>query len=64
MVQIDFTNLSQIFIVVFATSLGTVLATKVATKLLDFLEKKIKLTVKEMQRFIEEKRNGHKNSTI
>jgi hypothetical protein len=43
----------------FATSFGTVLATKIATKLLEFIEAKTKLTIKEMQRFIEEKRNTH-----
>lgn len=57
--QIDLSNLSQIFIIMFATSFGTVLATKIATKLLEFIEAKTKLTIKEMQRFIEEKRNTH-----
>jgi len=57
--QIDLTNLSQIFMLGLATSFGTVLATKIATKFVDFLEAKTKLTLKEMQRFIEEKRNNH-----
>ena len=57
--QIDLTNLSQIFIIMFATSFGTVLATRIATKLLEFIEAKTKLTIKEMQRFIEEKRNSY-----
>lgn len=43
----------------FATAFGTVLATKIATKVLEFLEAKTKLTLKELQRFIEEKRNNH-----
>ena len=44
--QIDLTNLTQIFIIMFATSFGTVLATKIATKLLEFIEAKTKLTIK------------------
>jgi hypothetical protein len=62
MVQIDLTNLSQIFMLGFATAFGTVLATKIATKVLEFLEAKTKLTLKEMQRFIEQKRNNHQDS--
>ena len=57
--QIDLTNLSQIFIIMFATSFGTVLATKIATKLLEFIEAKTKLTIKEMQRIIEQTRKNH-----
>ena len=57
--QIDLSNLSQIFIIMFATSFGTVLATKIATKLLEFIEAKTKLTIKEMQRIIEQTRKNH-----
>jgi hypothetical protein len=59
MVQIDFTNLSQIFILGFATAFGTVLATKIATKTLEYVEAKTRLTIKEMQRLLEQKRNNH-----
>lgn len=61
MVQIDLTNLSQIFMLGFATAFGTVLATKIATKVIEFIEAKTKLTLKEMQRIIDERRNNHKN---
>jgi hypothetical protein len=36
-----------------------VLATKIATKLLEFIEAKTKLTIKEMQRIIEQTRKNH-----
>ena len=57
--QIDLTNLSQIFIIMFATSFGTVLVTRIATKLLEFIEAKTKLTIKEMQHIIEQTRKNH-----
>lgn len=59
MMQIDLTNLWQLFVLGLATSFGTVLATKIATKVVEFLEAKTKLTLKELQRIIEEKRNNH-----
>jgi hypothetical protein len=58
--QIDLTNLWQIFTLGLATSFGTVLATRIATKLLEFLEAKTKLTLKELQRLID-KINNHEN---
>jgi hypothetical protein len=44
--EIDFSNLLQLFVFAFATSFGAVLATRLATKLLEFIEIKIKLAVK------------------
>jgi len=55
--QIDLTNYWQIFTLGLATSFGTVLATKIATKVIEFLEAKTKLTIKELQRLID-KLNG------
>ena len=51
--QVDLTNYWQLFTLGLATSFGTVLATKIATKVVDYLEAKTKLTIKEMQRLLE-----------
>jgi len=56
LLSIDFGNLSQLFIFGLATSFGTVLATRIATKLLDFIEVKTKLALVQLGLLSEKER--------